>query len=577
MKTIRRTGARVLRGACVATFAASLLAASGCQYLQFLPFLKSPVNTAPKGARSTERGPAFASLAGARSAVDPGSDWGGYNNTLTSERFSPLAQVNVSNAAQLRPVCTFPLHEQASMQSGPIVVGGVMYVTTDVSTYALDAATCRLRWKHTYRYSPQPDYNLKVNRGVAYMDTPDGPRLYRGANDGRVYALDARSGDETWNVLAGDVTRGETFPAAPVAWHGLVYIGNAGGDNYAVTGRMMALDARTGARVWSFDLIPSTGEANGTWPAETDRVPRGGATTWTSYTLDTLSGSLYVPTGNAAPDFLESVRAGLDSYTYSVVVLDARTGVFRRVYHILPRDFHDWDVAAAPVLITTAAGRKLVAEAGKDGHLYGIDRDGGQILYKTALTTLLNADAPLTAAGTRFCPGVQGGVEWNGPAYAPATNTLYVGAVDWCTTVRIDPPEKLKGKKGIPWTGSARLMDPFGVMDPLTQRHGRLTAVDADNGTVRWRYDSAAPLVAGVTATAGGVVFGADLSGNVLGFDARTGAVIFRYNTGQPIGGGIVSYAVAGKQYLAVASGLHAPLTWQVKSSPAKVVIFSLP
>lgn len=561
----------------MATFAAALLAASGCQYLQFLPFLKAPVNTAAQGARSTERGPAFTSLAGARSTVDPGSDWGGYNNTLTGERFSPLAQVNVSNAAQLRPVCTFPLHEQASMQSGPIVVGGVMYVTTDVSTYAIDAATCGLRWKHTYRYSPQPDYNLKVNRGVAYMDTPDGPRLYRGANDGRVYALDARTGEETWNVLAGDVTKGETFPAAPVAWHGLVYIGNAGGDNYAVTGRMMALDARTGARVWSFDLIPSTGEANGTWPAETDRVPRGGATTWTSYTLDTLSGSLYVPTGNAAPDFLESVRVGIDSYTYSVVVLDARTGVFRRVYHLLPRDFHDWDVAAAPVLLTTAGGRKLVAEAGKDGHLYGIDRDSGQILYKTVLTTLLNADAPLTASGTRFCPGVQGGVEWNGPAYAAATNTLYVGAVDWCTTVRIDPPGKLKGKMGIPWTGSARLRDPFGVMDPLTERHGRLTAVDADNGSVRWRYESASPMVAGVTATAGGLVFAADLSGNVLGFDARTGAVIFRYNTGQPIGGGIVSYAVAGKQYVAVASGLNAPLTWQVKSSPAKVVILSLP
>lgn len=577
MKGVRYSAAAAFRAACGATVAAALLAASGCQYLQFLPFLKSPVNTAAQGTRSTERGPAFASLVGARSAVDPGSDWGAYNNTLTGERFSPLAQVNVSNVAQLRPVCTFPLHEQASMQSGPVVVGGVMYVTTDVSTYAIDAATCRLRWKHTYRYSPQPDYNLKVNRGVAYMDTPDGPRLYRGANDGRVYALDARTGEETWNVLAGDVSRGETFPAAPVAWHGLVYIGNAGGDNYAVTGRMMALDARTGARVWSFDLIPSTGEANLTWPAETDHVPRGGATTWTSYTLDTLSGSLYVPTGNAAPNFLESVREGMDSYAYSVVVLDARTGVFRRVYHIMPRDFHDWDVAAAPVLLTTAGGQKLVAEAGKDGHLYGIDRDGGQILYKTVLTTLLNADAPLSATGTRFCPGVQGGVEWNGPAYAPATNTLYVGAVDWCTTVRIDPPEKLKGKKGIPWTGSARLMDPFGVMDPLTQRHGRLTAVDADNGTVRWRYDSASPMVAGVTATAGGLVFAADLSGNVLGFDARTGAVVFRYNTGQPIGGGIVSYAVAGKQYLAVASGLHAPLTWQVKSSPAKVVIFSLP
>lgn len=554
-----------------------LLTAGGCQYLQFLPFLKAPVNTAAQGTRSTQKGPAFAVSAGARESPDPRVDWPAYNNTLTGERFSPLGQITVANASSLRPVCTFPLGEQGSMQTGPVVVDGTMYITTANYTYALDAASCALRWKHMYRYSPHPDYDLKVNRGVAYMNTPEGPRLYRGANDGRVYALDARTGQEVWNVLAGDVAKGETFPAAPVAWHGLVYIGNAGGDEYGVTGRMMALDARTGALVWSFDLIPSSGEANFTWPAETDRVPRGGATTWTSYSLDTLTNSLYVPTGNAAPDFLPNVRAGTDSYAYSVVVLDARTGSFRHAYQLLPRDFHDWDVAAAPVLLTTAAGRKIVAEAGKDGHLYGIDRDGGQIIYKTILTTLFNGDAPLTAKGTRFCPGVQGGAEWNGPAFSAATNTLYVGAVDWCTTVRVDPPEKLQGKKGIPWTGSARLMDPFGVMDPLTERHGRLTAVDADNGAVRWQYASAAPLVAGVTTTAGGLVFAADLSGNFLAFDGRTGAIVFRYNTGQPIGGGIVSYSVAGKQYVAVASGLHAPLTWQVTSSPAKVVVFALP
>lgn len=561
----------------VTVLAAVLLAVSGCQYLQFLPFLKPPVNTAAHGLRSTDKGPAFATSAGSRVAPDPRVDWPAYNNTFTGERFSPLDQITVANVSSLRPVCTFPLGEQASMQTGPVVVDGVMYLTTANNTYAFDAATCVLRWKHMYQYSPQPDYDLKVNRGVAYMNTPDGPRLYRGANDGRVYALNARTGQEVWNVLAGDVARGETFPAAPVAWHGLVYIGNAGGDNYGVTGRMMALDARTGAQVWSFNLIPSTGAANFTWPAETDRVPRGGATTWTSYSLDTLSGSVYIPTGNAAPLFLDQLRAGTDSYAYSVVMLDAATGTFRRAYQLLPRDFHDWDVAAAPVLLTTAGGRKLVAEAGKDGHLYGIDRDGGEILYKTVLTTLFNVDAPLTASGTRFCPGVQGGVEWNGPAYSAATNTLYVGAVDWCTTVRVDPPQKLKGKKAIPWTGSARLMDPFGVMDSLTKRHGRLTAIDADDGTVKWRYASASPIVAGVTTTAGGLVFAADLSGNFLAFDERTGAILYRYNTGQPIGGGLVSYAVSGKQYVAIASGLHAPLTWQVKSSPAKVVVFALP
>lgn len=556
---------------------AMLAALGGCSYLQFLPFLKPPLSTAPQGSQTTERGPAFGAPIAAPSGDDGAGDWGTYNRTLTSTRYSPLAQITPANADRLRPVCTAPLGERASMQSGPIVVAGVMYVTTAVSTWALDAATCRLRWTHTYRYSPAPDFDLRVNRGVAYLDTPDGPRLFRGTNDGRVYALDARTGAEVWNVLAGDVHRGETFPAAPIAWHGLVYIGNAGGDNFAVTGRMMAFDARTGARVWRFDLVPRSGPANLTWPPETNRVPRGGGTTWTSYTLDTLTGTLYVPTGNAAPDFLASVRAGSDQYAYSVVALDARTGAFRRAYQLLARDDHDWDVAAAPVLLTTAAGRRLIAEAGKDGRLYGVARDSGAILYRTPVTTLFNVDAPLTAAGTRFCPGVQGGVEWNGPAYSPATNALYVGSVDWCTTVRVAPARKLENKVGIPWTGSARLMNPFGVMDPLDRRRGWVTAVNADDGTVRWRYASPAPVVAGVTATAGGLVFTADLSGNVLAFDARDGTIRFRYNTDQPIGGGVITYAVGGRQYVAVASGLHAPTTWQVKSTPAKVVVFALP
>lgn len=553
------------------------LSTTACSYLQFLPFLKSPVDTRPKGASSTMEGLAFASSGRSLHAMDPSTDWPAYNDDPAALRYSTLAQINIANVASLVPACRFATEEKTPMQSGPIVVDGVMYLTSAINTYAIDAATCKLRWRHSYAYSPKPDYDLKTNRGVAYLDTPDGPRLYRGANDGRVYALDARSGREIWNVLAGDVKKGETFPAAPVAWQGLVYIGNAGGDNFAVTGRMMAFDARTGARVWSFDLVPRSGVASQTWPAETNAVPRGGGTTWTSYTLDTLAGAIYVPTGNAAPDFLQEVREGDDLYTYSVVGLDARTGALLRNYQLLKRDFHDWDIAAAPLLLTTHSNREIIAEAGKDGHLYGVDRTSGQIIYSTPITTLLNGTTRFTASGTHFCPGVQGGVEWNGPSYSPSSNMLYVGSVDWCSTVRIDPPEKLKNKLGIPWTGSAKLKDPFGVMDSLSARRGWLTAVDADNGSVKWRYASPSPIVAGVTATAGGVVFAANLSGDLMGFDQRDGSIRFRYNTGQPIGGGIVSYSVGGKQYIAVASGLDAPLTWQTKSSAASVVVLTLP
>ena len=562
--------ARVLRAVAAAALLAS---ATGCQYLQFLPFLKRQEDLRPLGRRTTQRGPAFG--AGTTAVPDEGADWPAYNGTPDAARWSPLAEITVANVSTLHPVCTARLGERAAMQSGPVVIGGTMYVTTATSTYALDAATCARRWTHRYRYWPKPDYDLKVNRGVAYVGTPDGPRLVRGANDGRVYALDARTGEEVWNVRAGDVARGETFPAAPVAWHGLVYIGNAGGDNFGVTGRMMAFDARTGSRVWSFELVARTDSATLTWPAESNRVPRAGGTTWSSYTLDTLAGVLFVSTGNAAPDFLAAVRPGANAYTYSVVALDARTGALRRAYPLLETDVHDYDVAAAPLLVRDARGRELVIAAGKDGHVYGLSRDDGARVYTTAVTTIDNS-APLSATPTRFCPGVQGGTEWNGPAYSPAARLLFVSAVDWCTTVSLTTPHALKNKVGIPWTGSAKLTQPFGKQDPKGQASGWLTALDATSGAIRWRYHSPTPLVAGVTATAGGLVFTADLAGHVLAFDAATGVERYRYDAGEPVGGGVVTYAVHGRQYVAAAVGLHAPLSWQVTAKEARVVVLGM-
>jgi alcohol dehydrogenase (cytochrome c) len=567
--------------------AAPLAAAGGCEYLSFAKMLRPPAFTGARGHRSTDRGPAYAPAAALPAAADPAADWGSYNNAPDGTRWSPLAQVTAANVAGLRRACALDLGERTPMQSGPVVVGGVLYVTSAKRTWAMDAATCRLRWQHTYAYHPKPAFDLKTNRGVAYVTADDGrggrrPLLVRGANDGRVYAVDARTGREVWNVGAGDPGRGETFPAAPVAWtppggRPLVFLGNAGGDNYAVTGRLMAFDAATGSRVWSFDFVPRAGAAAGTWPAETDSVPRAGATTWTTYTLDTLAGTVYVPTGNASPNFLPQLRPGTNDHTNSVVALDARTGAFRRAYKVLALDSHDYDVAAAPVLLAPGGGAPVVAVAGKDGYLHAFDRDGGRRLWASPTTTLLNDTVAPTPEGVRFCPGVQGGAEWNGPAYDPTSGTLVVGTVDWCTTVRTTRPDALEGKPGVPWTGSARLFEPFGRMDPRRDARGWVAAFDAATGRPRWRFRAPAPVVAGVTATAGGLTFTADQAGTVYAFDTRTGAVRWRHDAGMPVGGGVVTYAVGGRQYVAVAAGLHAPLTWQVTSPKARVLVFALP
>jgi alcohol dehydrogenase (cytochrome c) len=197
---------------------------------------------------------------------------------------------------------------------------------------------------------------------------------------------------------------------------------------------------------------------------------------------------------------------------------------------------------------------------------------------KTLVTTSDNADVPLSSEHeTRFCPGVQGGVEWNGPSYHPGLGLLFVNSIDWCTYVKMQPPAKIAGAPGGAWTG-AEPADGwlFGRHDPVTQARGWVTAFDAESGAIKWKVQTTRPMVAAITATAGGLVLTGDLDGNLLAYDASTGKELWRHATGKAIGGGVISFAVGGKQYVAVATGLNAG-TWQVKSGPARVAVYALP
>lgn len=552
----------------------ALAVTAGCAQLVFL---KPPSVPRKRGSSSTTRGPAFTA---SRALASPGTDadWPMYNRGYDGTRYSPLAQITAANVSSLAPACSFPLGAKANMQTGLVAIEGTLYFTTVTDTYAVDATTCALRWRHEYDFDPKPPFDPnKVNRGLAYLAGPDRARLFRGANDGRVMALDPATGEELWSAVVGDPSTGETFPAAPIAWKGLVFMGNAGGDNFAVKGRLMALDATTGGRVWSFDLVAENGAAARSWPLGTERFPRVGGASWTSYALDTAAGVVYTPTGNAAPDFIEAVRPGRNLYTYSVVALDAHEGTLKTFYQLLERDYHDWDIAAAPSLVFTRAGQRLVVAAGKDGHVYGTQQSTGRRVYATPVSTIENVDAPLTEKGARFCPGVNGGVEWNGPSYSPRTNMLYIGSVDWCTTIATygaDQLGKLRGKEALPWTGSSKLRAPFGANE--LARRGWLTALDADDGRIKWRYASPTPLIAGVTSTAGDVVFTGDLDGHILAFDAKDGHELWRYAAGDPIGGGVITYAVGGVEFLAVAVGMNSPLGWKLESPNARVLVFRL-
>lgn len=508
-------------------------------------------------------------------------EWPSYNGDLGANRFSSLSEINAANVKNLLRSCTYDTGETTSFQSGLLMVKGVIYFTTNTATYAVDASSCALKWKYS---RPGGRGGLGVNRGLAWLDG----KLFRGTGDAHVFALDGTTGKPAWEASLGDGANGDSVPMAPIAWNGMVFAGNAGGDNFGVTGRVYALSASDGHELWRFNVVPESGSARATWKNVTERNPPTGGATWTSYSLDADAGVLWVSTGNVAPDFLLALHPGDNLYTTSVIALDAKTGTLLRYVQPVKQDFHDWDMTSPPALIRTRGGRQIAAAAGKDGMLYGIDRSGIssggkssdrplKILYATPVTTRTNVKTPFnTNTETRFCPGTQGGTEWNGPAFDPPANLLLVNSVDWCASVKIADAATVTGRRGAFWAGSGDPKHLFGSLDPKEMWGGWLTAVDADTGRIRWKYKSSTPMVAAVTPTAGGVVFTGDLNGDVIALDAVTGSVLWRDATGAAVGGGVISYQTDGRQRIAFAAGMNAA-NWPLPKATARVMVYSLP
>lgn len=513
------------------------------------------------------------SFAGVRAADTGAADWPSYNRTLTSDRYAPLDQVNKNNVSRLKQLCVYDLDVDVSFQAGPLVIGRTMYVTADRETLAIDALTCQQKWRvRENGASPA----LRVNRGAAYLDG----RLFRGSADGDVLAYDAATGAKMWATHIADPEKGETVPSAPIAWNGLVFIGTAGSERYGVKGRIYALDAASGARVWETYTVPTEApqpgneamqkQARATW-GNAEGIPITGGGTWTSYTLDPDRGLLYVPVGNPGPDFATEIRPGTNLYTNSILVLDAKTGIYRNHYALVPADFHDWDLGAAPVLATTRSGRRVVAGAPKDGLLHVYDLTSNTKLFATPITTRQKDTVPLSTTPLHFCPGASGGTEWNGPAFSPDTNLFYDGTADWCVTVTLDPAQ-LARKPGQTWTGTD-LAAQFGKHD--LNWAGWVVATDADTGQVKWRFHAGAPVLSGITPTKGGLVFAGDMDKHAYAFDAGTGSVLWRADLPGSPGGGVITYMIDGKQCVAFVAGTRSNV-FPVSPSSAKIVVFGL-
>ena len=303
----------------------------------------------------TTHAPSQAELDAADTATN---SWPMYNKGYRAERYSSLDLINSGNAAQLRPVCMFQLGEIGTFSTGPVEYDGLLYVTSHLSTYAIDATTCKKVWSNTH--APRgPEMNA-TNKGVAIA----GGRVFRGSQDGFLYALDAKTGAVLWKRQVADWSLGEGIGAAPVVWNDIVYVGKDGGD-WGIQGSMMAFHVEDGSLAWSFDLIPSADQpGGGGWPNDAARS-HGGGGVWVSFALDRDTGVLFVPVGNPGPDFNASGRAGANLFTISTVALDAKTGKLKWAYQLRQNDDHDWDATA--VSLFDSDGRKLLATAGKEG------------------------------------------------------------------------------------------------------------------------------------------------------------------------------------------------------------------
>ncbi len=500
-------------------------------------------------------------------------NWSSYNRTLAGDRFSPLGEINGENVGRLVRKCEYPLPKPTSFQTGPLAIDGVLYFTTPEGSFAIDAATCKERWRVSHP-APTGEGVVSANRGFAYLDGT----LFRGTLDGHVLALSPKDGRTLWDARIPDAGPGVTIPMAPIAADGKVFVGNAGGDRAGVTGHAYAFDAKTGKMLWRFEVVPATPEVRATWQMPPGN-PLSGGGLWTSLTYDEASGILYAPSGNPAPDFDIELRRGDNLYVNSIIAIDGKTG--RRITHnqIVPNDYHDWGLSGPPALVTTAAGRRIVASANKDGRLSVLDRSdpnaGLPLLYQQPTTTRENIDVPLSRdRPTKFCPGMWGGSEWNGAAYHPKLNALYVGTVDWCTQFTLQPRDAPVPKTGDIWLGVKEPIDK--AMMPWSTAKGWLTAFDADTGTVRWKIEAPKPILAGVTPTAGGIVFAADLAGNLFAVDAQSGKRLWNDQVGQPVGGGIVTYRASGKQLLAAAVG-NGGGVWPITVTKSSIVVYALP
>jgi len=505
--------------------------------------------------------PASPAIVKAAQSSAPGDDellhpspdnWLMFNRTYSGDRFSPLSQIDTDNVKDLQAVCIMSPGVLGSFQNSPIIYNGMGFIGSTYGVFAFDPATCERKWEYTHAASG-PE-GIKTNRGMAIYDG----KLFRGTTDGHLLALDMKTGELLWDAHVADGAYGYSIGAAPVAFEGRIIVGLAGGD-FGNTGHVYAFDADSGECIWTFDTIDEK-----SWPKGAER---GGGATWTTVAIDVKDRLVFVPVGNPAPDLFPGARPGDNLYTNSVVAIHADTGKIAWHVQQIAGDYHDWDTAAAPVLYEQG-GKRMLAVGTKAGYVYIYDRDTRKLVARTSVVPRLNDTLPFPEEPLHVCPGTVAGVEWNGPAFDPASGSLLVNTVDWCSYYAARPPQG--------WTKGQWYMEGDVAYAPDEERKGLTHALDGVTGKVIWKRKAPAPMIGAVTPTAGGITFTGGADGVFLALDTKSGEELYRFQTGGAIGGGIATYVIDDRQYVAVASGGIGLVDYGIHGAPA-VIVFTLP
>jgi alcohol dehydrogenase (cytochrome c) len=488
------------------------------------------------------------------------ANWLTYAGGYKSQRYSQLNQINRQNVTQLKPAWVYQIRAGGVIETSPLVVDGVMYMTEPPSTVtALDVRTGRPLW----RWSPKiPDDVIviggpRTNRGVAVL----GDSVFVGSITGHLAALDAKSGALRWDVVVDDNKLGYYLTLAPLAIDGNVIVGVSGADA-GIRGFIDAYDAQTGQRRWRRHTIPAPGEpGSDSWGGK-DSWKNGGGSTWLTGSYDPELKLLYWTTGNPGPDWNGDNRPGDNLYTDSLLALNPEDGTIKWHFQFTPHDVYDWDSNETAILFDATLNgrdRKLVAQANRNGFYYVLDRATGEFIAGTPYAKQTWAEGldargrPIvkkglepSLAGVLVYPNVQGASNWYSPSYSPQTKLFYQAAREMGSIL-------LKGeavyKPGLGFTGGS-----FRSLNG-DEAWSAVRALDATTGTLKWEFKLLSPGFSSLLSTAGGLVFGGTDEGNFFALDAETGEPLWDMQLGANVRGIPVSFAVDGQQYMAVGAG----------------------